>query len=139
MSEDPLLSYRFWVEVDSRMVGGFSECGGLQAETEVFDWVEGGENTIVHKFPGRAQYANLILKHGMTDTLLWDWFTQVMKGEFERRPLTIRLTDALGEKVKVWNFNRAFPVKWTGPEFDAGGTTIALETVEFAHEGLVEI
>ena len=139
MAEDPLLSHRFWVEVDSRLVGGFSDCSGLQAECEVVEWVEGGANSVVHKFPGRTLYANIVLKHGMTDTVMWEWFTQVVKGSFERRPLTIRLTDALGERVKVWNFNRAFPVKWSGPEFSSEANVVAIETVEIAHDGLVDV
>ena len=35
-----------------------------------------------------------------------------------------------------WNFLNAFPVKWVGPQFTADSTTLAIESVELAHEGL---
>jgi phage tail-like protein len=140
MESDPLLSYRFWVEVEADVVGGFSECSGLQAECEVTDWFEGGENTSVLRFPGRTRYGNVTLKHGLTQSPdLWLWFMRVLKGTFERRPLTVIMLDLEGGRARTWNFARAFPVKWVGPEMRATGTSVAIETVEFAHEGLVGI
>ncbi len=135
---DPLLSYRFWVELESDVVGGFSECSGLQAETEVTDWLEGGENTTVLKFPGRTKYGNITLRHGFTESPdLWLWFLRVLNGTFERRPLTVILLDLEGGRARTWNFSRAFPVKWVGPELKATQNGVAIETVEFAHEGIV--
>jgi phage tail-like protein len=34
---------------------------------------------------------------------------------------------------------KAFPVKWSGPDLSAGQNTIAVETAEFAHQGLKRI
>jgi phage tail-like protein len=137
---DPLLGYKFWVELESDLVGGFSECSGLQAEAEVTDWLEGGENTTVLKFPGRTKYGNITLRHGFTESPdLWLWFMRVLKGTFERRPLTVILMDLEGGRARTWNFSRAFPVKWVGPELKASQNAVAIETVEFAHEGIVGI
>jgi phage tail-like protein len=138
--DDVFISYKFWVEIESDLVAGFTECSGIQAEAEVMDWLEGGENTAVLKFPGRTKYANITLKHGFTDsTKLWAWFTKVLKGTPERKPLTIIMFDSQGKRKRTWNFNRAFPVKWQGPSLKSNGNEIAIETVEFAHEGLLEI
>jgi phage tail-like protein len=30
---------------------------------------------------------------------------------------------------------RAFPIKWQGPSFNAGSSTIATEALEIVHEG----
>ncbi len=35
--KDPYLSFRFLVEIDGLVVGGFPEVSGIQAETEVED------------------------------------------------------------------------------------------------------
>jgi len=138
--DDVFTSYKFWVEIESGLVAGFTECSGIQAEAEVMDWLEGGENTTVLKFPGRTKYGNITLKHGFTDsTKLWDWFTKVLKGTPERKPLTIIMFDTQGKRKRTWNFNRAFPVKWQGPALKSSGNEIAIETVEFAHEGLLGI
>jgi phage tail-like protein len=136
--EDPLLSYKFWVELETEVVGGFSECSGLQAETEVTDWLEGGDNMTVLKFPGRTKYGNLTLKHGFSQNPdLWLWFMRVLKGTFERRPLTVMLIDPTGAGARHWTFARAFPVKWVGPELRATTNGVAIESVEFAHEGIL--
>ena len=72
-------------------------------------------------------------------TKLWDWFKKVLKGEPNRKPMTIIMFDPQGKRKRTWNFNRAFPVKWTGPALKANGNEIAIETMEFAHEGLLGI
>jgi phage tail-like protein len=136
--DEPLLGYQFWVELVGNVVGGFTECSGLQAETQVDEWFEGGDNTTVLKFPGRTRYGNITLRHGFTQSPeLWLWYMRVMRGMFERRPLTIILLDQDGSRVRAWNFSRAFPVKWSGGEFRADSRSAAIESVEFAHEGIV--
>jgi phage tail-like protein len=138
--DDLFVGYRFWVELDSNLVAGFTECSGIQVETEVQDWVEGGLNTTVHKFPGRTKYGNITLKHGFTESeALWKWFTGVLKGTFDRKSITVILMDSKGQRKRSWTFGRSFPVKWVGPELKSTGNTIAIETVEFAHEGLLKI
>lgn len=136
--DEPLLAYQFWVELETELVGGFTQCSGLQAETEVFDWYEGGDNTTVLRFPGRTRYGNITLKHGFTQSPdLWLWFLRVMRGTFERRPLTVILLDSDGSRVRAWNFAHAFPVKWSGEELRSDARGAAIESVEFAHEGIV--
>ncbi len=62
----PYLSFRFWVEIDSLVVGGFSEVSGLQSEIDLESYEEGGVNDYVHKFPKKAKLSNLVLKRGIT-------------------------------------------------------------------------
>src|SRR5690349_5021692 len=59
--DDVFTVYKFWIEIESDLVAGFTEASGIQAEVETFDWLEGGENTSVLKFPGRAKYGNITL------------------------------------------------------------------------------
>ena len=47
---DPYQVCNFLVEIEGILAGGFSECSGLQVETEVFDYREGGLNEYVHRF-----------------------------------------------------------------------------------------
>ena len=44
------------------------------------------------------------------------------------------LTDLQGAEKVRWNFFRAWPTKWDGPDFNAEGTEVALELLEIAHE-----
>jgi phage tail-like protein len=134
---DPYQTFNFFVEIDSILVGGFSECSGLQVEVEVETYPEGGVNDYLHHFKGRAKYPPLTLKHGLTFIEgLWSWHQDVIKGEFERHNGTIYLLNSKHIPVLWWNFKEAFPTKWTGPDLRADSGTVAFESVELVHNGL---
>jgi phage tail-like protein len=134
---DPYQAFNFLVEIEGILAGGFSECTGLQVETEFFDYREGGQNGFVHRFAGPTKYPPLILKHGLTQIDgLWSWHQDVVSEKIERRNGTIFLLDKQRIPVMWWDFLEAFPYKWTGPELRAESGAIAFESVELAHRGL---
>jgi phage tail-like protein len=137
---DPYLAYNFLVEIEDLIVGGFTEVTGLEVEVEVEEYAEGGQNEFVHKLPGRTKYSqNLTLKHGLTDIdTLWNWHQDVTQGKIERRNGSIYLLDALGLPAMWWDFREAYPVKWTGPQLQADSATVAVETIELVHRGIVK-
>jgi len=133
---DPYLSFRFLIEIQSLIVGGFSSVSGLQAETQLEEYREGGVNDFVHKLKKETKYPNLTLKRGITDSrVLWNWYRNVVRGIVERKNVHIVLIDKEGQEKWIWNFMEAYPVKWAGPEFSADGNTVAFETIELAHRG----
>jgi phage tail-like protein len=139
---DPYASFNFLLMIDNVQAGGFSECSGLQTEVKTFDYKEGGRNNTTLKFPEHASYGNVTLKRGVTvsDELL-NWQLDAAAGRFKRTEegidFAIVLRDEAGDPVKQWNLIRAFPIKWTGPDLKAGGGEIAIESLEFAHEGIL--
>jgi phage tail-like protein len=134
---DPFQAFNFWVEIEGILVGGFSECTGLQVETEVETYAEGGLNEYPHQFRGRAKYGPLVLKRGITlNDQLWRWHQDVLQGNFARRNGTIYLLHNTHIPVMWWNFRKAFPTKWTGPELRANSNEVAFESVELLHQGL---
>lgn len=135
---DPYLAFNFMVEIESIVVGGFSEVTGLQIETVVETYREGGLNDYEHKLAGPTRYtSNLILKHGLTDLeTLWSWHQDVTQGKITRKNGTIYLLDRQRLPAMWWNFTDAYPVKWTGPDFRAESNTVAVETIELVHRGL---
>lgn len=137
---DPFLVFRFEVRMDNLPVAGFSECSGLQVETEVQDYNEGGLNTFVLKFPGRTKQSNLTFKRGIVDTNLWAWYDDLSQGRVTFRGGTILVRDASGQDpVMEWQFKRAFPSKWVGPELNATANNVAIETLELVHQGLTRV
>lgn len=119
-------------------MGGFSECGGIQLETETQDYPEGGLNTHLRKFPTRTKQSNIVLKRGIADRLLWDWYFALTLGLIQRLPGSIIVKDADGAStVMEWQFLGAFPCKWVGPELNAMQSNVAIETLELCHEGLL--
>lgn len=134
---DPYQAFNFLVEIEGIITGGFSECSGLQVETEFFDYREGGLNEYVHRLAGPTKYPPLVLKHGLTQIDgLWNWHQGVAQGTILRKNGTIFLLDKQRVPVMFWNFKEAFPVKWTGPDFRADSASVAFESVELAHHGL---
>ena len=115
--DDPFLSFRFRVEINGIERGGFTEVSGLQAEVEVFEYREGGVNEYIHKLAGPVRYAsNLVLKHGLMDTdRLWQWERELLHGIIDRTNVSIILTDEAGQDRWRWNFQDAYPVRWSGP------------------------
>lgn len=136
--QDPYVAFRFEIRFDDLPVGGFSECGGLQLETEVQDYAEGGFNQHVHKFPGRTKQTNITLKRGIVDRELHDWYLNLVKGTVSLKNGSILVRDMSGKKVDIeWQFQRAFPCKWIGPDLNATQNNVAVETIEICHQGLI--
>ncbi len=135
--KDPFPAFRFEITIDDEPAGGFSECSGLQLETEVHDYQEGGVNDFVHKFPTRVKQSNLVLKRGIVDRRLWDWYYALVEGTVDLRGGSIMVRDPAGDKVLVkWEFAGAFPCKWQGPDLNATQNNVAVETLELCHQGL---
>ena len=135
-------AHRFSVEleIEGLVEAVFTEVSGLEAEIEEFTYTEGGVNDMVHHFPVRAKYSHLILKRGMTESGgLWKWHQNTISGRVERKNVTVFLHGPDGATVHQWNFQNAFPVKWSGPELKADGSAIAIESLEIAHEGMTTI
>lgn len=134
---DPLLGYRFLVEIEGLIAGGFAEVSGLGIEMEVESYREGGRNDMVHALPVAASYGRIVLQRGIADSdVLWRWQSDVRNGKQTRRSVRIVLQDSLGALSRDWRCVEALPVKWTGPDLKAGEAQVAVERVELAHNGL---
>jgi phage tail-like protein len=135
---DPFRNFNFLVELDGIAQASFTECSGLSSTTEVIENREGGDNVTVRKLPGKTSYPDISLKWGLTDsTELWDWRQQIVDGNIVRKNGSIVMFDlANSTEVARWNFVRAWPTKWEGPNLSAKGNDIAIDTLVLAHEGL---
>jgi phage tail-like protein len=84
-----------------------------------------------------TKYSNITLKWGMTDdTDLYDWHRSTVLGNIERKNGSIVLLNRAGEEVARWNFFRAWPTKYDGPDLNAEGNDASIEMLELAHEGV---
>lgn len=134
---DPFPSFRFTISFDDLPPGGFTDCAGLQMETEVQDYMEGGLNTHTWKFASRTKQSPLVLKRGIVNKVLWDWFHDISIGKMKFRNATITVFDHDGTtQVLEYQVLQAFPTKWVSSELSASQSNMAVETVEFAHQGL---
>jgi len=138
--QDPYTTFRFRVEVDNVIVANVSEVSGLQIEIETETYREGGVNDFVHSFPKGIKYQPLVLKIGITDLdFMWGWYKAVrIKGAI-RKNITIVLMDSIGEDKRRWIFQGAYPIKWTGPALKADSSTVAFESIELVHQGIIDL
>jgi phage tail-like protein len=138
---DPHRNFNFAVEIDGITRARFQECtGGLSSTIDVTEYREGGyaeHGNTVHKLPGLTKYSNITLKWGITDDKeLYDWHRQVSRGDVKRKNGSIVLYDEAGEEKIRWNFFNGWPTKWTGPDFNAKASDVAIESLEIVHEGI---
>jgi phage tail-like protein len=137
MPQEAYPSCRFYVEIDGIKEAVFTEVGGLEVETAYFDYEEGGNNGFVHRLPGRTKASNLTLKRGICRSNdFFKWHAEVRQGKIGRRNISVVMYDVGGTELMRWNFIRAYPVKWSGPQLSASGATMAIETLELAHDGI---
>lgn len=140
VSAEATLNSRFYVQIDGVVHAVFSEISGLQIETEVFEYREGGNNSFVHRLAGPTRVGNITLKYGLVGSgELFMWYLDVARGKADPRNLSVIVYDAVGNESTRWNFAKAYPVRWVGPTLSADSSAASVETVELAHSGLVEI
>lgn len=138
-THDPFNGYNFWVEWDGIVHAGFRECSGLNASRTANAYREGTDKILASRqVPGLTSFGNITLKRGITDNKeLWEWHEKYLKGEKpERKSVSIILADDQGEEKLRWDLDKCWPVNWSGPEFNATASEIAIESLEFIHEGI---
>ena len=130
--------FRFIVEWGGQHVG-FSEVDGLTQENEAIKHREGSfpEYSSI-KMPGLRRFNNVTLKRGIIkkDNDFAKWLSTVKLNAVERRDVVISLINEQHRPVMVWKIHHAFPMKVEGPDLNASGNEVAIESIEIAHEGL---
>ncbi|MCX7708802.1 MAG: phage tail protein [Clostridia bacterium] len=138
--KDPLLNYRFKIEIDGIQQAGFSRATGLNSSISVIEYREGTDPKQVRKLSGLTNYGPIILKWGITDSKeLYHWFHSGMDGSPERKNISIVTMDDAGNDKARWNIINAWPVKYDAPDFNAKGNDVAIETLEIVHEGITRV
>ena len=142
--EDPLVGFHFALDFGGVIVGFFTECSGIGSENEVIEHkvVQDGKE-IVMKIAGRLKWENIVLKRGITSSMdIWDWRKDVVDGNLEkaRRNGSIMMKDSQANKtVAQWDFQRAWPVKVTGPQPKADSNEIGIEELTITHEYITRV
>ena len=141
LSGDPLVSFNFGVEIGSIISGYFMECGGLGSENDVTELKVMGANGIevVRKIPGRLKWGDITLKRGITTSSdMLKWYMDISQGKISgnESKVSVVMYDSLSKNVMRWNFEGAFPSKWTGPSFSAGSNEVAIETLELSYQSM---
>jgi phage tail-like protein len=137
--EDPLVGFHFKLDIQGKVTGFFTEVSGLGSEHEIAEHKVVNESGIqvVMKIPGRLKWENMVLKRGITSNMdIWTWRKMVEDGNVAdaRSDGTITMFDQSLAPIAEWNFQRAWPVKVTGPSLKSDGNEVGVEELTIAHE-----
>ncbi|NET59609.1 MAG: phage tail protein [Symploca sp. SIO2E6] len=129
---------RFYVEIDSNLTASFSECSGLSVQVDKETYFEGGVNDQQRILLKQAKFDDVTLKRGITDDLqFWNWISEVLNpGKKKRRNVNILIFNQAGETMQTWTLMGAVPVGWKTPSLQANSTSVAIEELTLAYEGL---
>ena len=76
-------------------------------------------------------YPNIVLRRAVTlDTSLYGWGASIGNPVADLRTVAIAHLDPSGSVIRVWWIEGAWPVRWTGPAFDAMASRPAMEEIE---------
>ena len=130
--------FRFMVMIEGIYNLVFTEFRLPSLQVDVEKIQEGGQHAYIHQLPVRVNVGTVTLRHGLTrDMSLLNWYLDVMKGDLEKayRQVTVVLVDSTTIPVVIWNFRKAYPVKWSGPSLKSDSSEIAIEEIEFVYHG----
>jgi phage tail-like protein len=156
MLEPPLPGYSFFVTLDPAdaylppaqallvplmAAGAFQEVKGLGADLEVMAYPEGGVNDYVHQLPVRHSWTRLSLRRGVVrDMGLFRWYQAGLTQSLgARRDGAVMLVTPGGTPAVAWVFRAGLAVKWSGPELSAIQSSVAVEGLEIAHQGITQV
>lgn len=142
--ENPLVGFHFAIDIQGVINGYFTECSGLGSEHEVIEHkvINQGAQEIVQKIPGRLKWENITLKRGITSNMdIWKWRKQVEDGDVKgaRKNGSIIMYDQALAEVARWNFERAWPVKVTGPQPKSDSNEVGIEELTITHEYIARV
>jgi len=143
--EDPLVAFKFGLEIEGKLSGMFTSVSGIGSETEVVSQKvvnsETGES-IIRQIPGRLTWTPITLKRGVTSNIdIWKWRQSVVEGKINeaRTNCSIIAYSQENKEIARWNLENAWPSKVVGPEMDAGSTNYMIEDVTIVHEGVERV
>jgi len=137
MRNDPYAKFNFLIELDGENVGGFTEVGGLTAESDIIEYREGSDPARMRKIPALFKFSNVTLKRGYTQSrALWEWRKTTLDGATVRRQGAIIMLDEAREPALRWEFAEGWIAKYEGPALNATANEAAIESIEIAIEDL---
>ena len=136
MQDNPMQNSKFIVNLGEGSIG-FQEVIIPDSEVGTIEYRDGSDVLPnVRKMPGLVKYSNLVLKRGIINSVLYDWFKQTKQGKTERRDITVSLLNEDKEPVVTWKMKNCWPTKYSGPTLNSTANEVVIETLEIAVENL---
>jgi phage tail-like protein len=142
------MAMRFRVVVDDINLGGWASCTGLAVDFRNMLVLEGANYEYKPILPERVEYRPIVLRRAMTQQdsaavqqwlskVVAKWYNASSPSDYSARTARITLLDSQGSEVASWSLRSVYPMAWTGPDLDAAGRQVAVETLQLMHEGFL--
>lgn len=142
------LSTRFRVVVQGVDLGSWATCRGLLVDFRQEVIRVGGSYDTVTIIPDRVLYSPITLTRAMNtadstavqgwlQSVVQTWYADSADGGYQDHTAQITLLDSTQQTVMTWSLRNVYPLKWRGPDLDARSATVAVETLDLAHEGFL--
>jgi phage tail-like protein len=139
-----ITSNRFYVEIESTITACFTECSGLGVQIKKETLMEGGVNDQQRIILGQTDFTDVTLKRGLTsDLVFWNWISKILAQRSSgtaisqhRRNVNILTFNQAGETMQCWTLIGAVPLSWKAPSLSADSSSVAVEELTLAYEGL---
>jgi phage tail-like protein len=156
MAPELLTNSRFYLELsldgsNDAIDAIFKGCKGFKATQDVIEacevttqkWGQASRGAVVRtKIPGNVKYTNIILSRGLSSSkTLWNWFEAVQEGNWakQRRDGSLNIYDQSGTLQARYEFNRAWPARYSIADVSADGAELEIEEIEIAVEALKRV
>lgn len=138
-NSDPQPAFAFEVAIDGFARVGFARVHLPGMERDAIRFREGSDPaTTLHQLPGLLRLGECVLEravlHGDND--FFDWMSRTQAGGPERRNVAVRLLDEAHQPVRVWKLSNAFPVALAWSPLDAERSSVLIETLRLAVDGM---
>ena len=141
--EFPVPVFQFSIDINGVIVALFQSISGMSVSRNVESVTVGGQNDTENEFPGQVSYGHVTFNSGLSSSdFFYKWMMHgaedgsVLKMNFtlqQRRSVTTGY-----ETVKTWNFENAYPVKWSISELTVDDSdNIVIESLELSFDRFV--
>jgi phage tail-like protein len=127
MASDPLQGFRFKVEIEGIADMGFTEATGLNSQTDVVEYREGGYS-YTRKLPGRQKVSNVTLSRGSVgDLTLYNWYAMSLGTNDFRKTVTIYEQDRNGVNKRAWVLHECWAAQFDMPTLNAESDNVNVD------------
>ena len=133
---DPYKNFRFRGTIDGITVATLNDATGLNPTPG------SPQKKSRKKMPGLQKFGNITLKRvAITDTKFLDWINDLFNlSETEaknlRKTMILEYCNEAGEVIASYRLINGWVTKLEGPDLNAKGNEVVIETIELGYEGL---
>jgi len=117
----------------------FQEVSGISKELSVEEIVCGGENRFKYRLPTVSTSQNLVLKRAflLEGSQLVNWcassIDQGLSSSIQPHDVSVSLLGADHQVCMMWNFYKAYPIKYSVSDLKSQENGIVIESIELAY------